>query len=63
MLKSVLFLSKKPVKLSVNQTNFIEIPPRELVTYSKETQTPATDKPADKETKPVDYYGKLLILS
>jgi hypothetical protein len=41
----------------VNNVNTIDIPPRENVTYSKETQTPQSDS-TDKDTKPVDYYGK-----
>jgi hypothetical protein len=35
--------SKKPLKLSINQVNRIDIAPKENVTYSKETQTPATE--------------------
>jgi hypothetical protein len=31
------------LKLSINQVNTIDIAPRENVTYSKETQTPATE--------------------
>jgi hypothetical protein len=37
------FSSKKPVKLTMNIADVGELPPRELVTYSKETQTPATE--------------------
>ena len=47
------------MKLSINTVNAIDIPPRENVTYSKETQTPATDVVIDKDAKPLDYYGKL----
>ncbi len=39
----VFFSSKKPVKLTMNIADVGELPPRELVTYSKETQTPATE--------------------
>ena len=37
------FFSKKAVKLSKNVVNVTDIPPRELVTYPKETQTPTTE--------------------
>lgn len=51
-----LFKNKKQVKLSINTVNAIDIPPKENVTYSKETQTPATDVVLDKDAKPLDYY-------
>jgi hypothetical protein len=35
--------------LGVSKVNVLEIAPKELVTYSKETQTPSTDISADKE--------------
>jgi len=50
-----LFKNKKPLKLSINQVNTIDIAPKENVTYSKETQTPATEID-DKDAKPLDYY-------
>lgn len=50
-----LFKNKKPLKLSINQVNTIDIAPKENVTYSKETQTPATEI-IDKDAKPLDYY-------
>ena len=43
--------SKKAIKLSTNTVNTIDIPPRENVTYSKETQTPSTDIVLDKDGK------------
>lgn len=55
--KSVLVRSRKAAKLTVNQVNVIDIPPRENVSYSKETQTPSTDIVLDKDAKPLDYYG------
>lgn len=50
-----LLKNKKPLKLSINQVNTIDIAPKENVTYSKETQTPATEI-VDKDAKPLDYY-------
>jgi hypothetical protein len=38
-----LIAKRKQTKLTLNPVNIIEIPPKELVTYAKETQTPATD--------------------
>lgn len=47
--------SRNKPTLSINQVNAIDIAPKENVTYSKETQTPATEV-ADKNAKPVDYH-------
>lgn len=41
----------------MNQVNVIDIPPKENVSYSKETQTSSTDIVVDKDAKPHDYYG------
>jgi len=48
--------NKKQAKLTMNQVNVIDIPPKENVSYSKETQTPSTDIVLDKDAKPLDYY-------
>lgn len=51
----------------MNQVNTIDIPPRENVTYTKETQTPQTDLVLDKDGKLVrllsiksDFYLNLI---
>jgi dynein intermediate chain len=48
--------TRKPCKLEVNVVSTIDIPPKENVTYSKETQTPIHEY-LDKEAKQLDYYG------
>ncbi|RNA37259.1 cytoplasmic dynein 1 intermediate chain 2-like isoform X9 [Brachionus plicatilis] len=48
--------NKKQSKLSINPVSTVDIPPKENVTYSKETQTPQTDLIVDKDVKPFDYY-------
>jgi hypothetical protein len=50
------------VKLSVNNVNIIDIPPRENVTYSKETQTPSTDVVLDKDGENFSFLLKKIIL-
>ncbi|CAF0703857.1 unnamed protein product [Brachionus calyciflorus] len=48
--------NKKQCNLTINPGGTIDIPPKENVTYSKETQTPQTDVVIDKDVKPFDYY-------
>jgi dynein intermediate chain len=47
--------NKKPVKLTTNVVNVTDIPAREVVTYTKDTQTPATDIVIDAKNE-TDYY-------
>lgn len=37
----------RPVKLSVSTLNQTNIPPKEIVSYNKETQTPVAQKTTD----------------
>ncbi|KAG1651976.1 Cytoplasmic dynein 1 intermediate chain 2 [Nymphon striatum] len=49
---------KKKTKLSVVNVHQANIPPKENVTYTKQTQTTAPS--LDREAQPLDYYGEFL---